>query len=354
MEMGPIEVADAGAPAVASASAADATPPSQVWRRFAIVFLGVFFGGLGSIYAFLLLIDPYDTGRFPTLLKPGVFDGGQRTANASRGRDPQFNAAVFGNSRGQLLDPAKLSAATGLSFVQLTTPGSGPKEHVTLMRYFLRHHPGVEAIVLSVDERWCGHDPSLPVIFPFPFWLYRGDIEYLAHLLSTRAITSAQNRIKLARGLVPPTDPRGYMDYESGRVRNFHPAAATAAVETGTAVPAKPVDTAFPALAELDAVLARLPAQTGFVIVMPPVYRAMLPRPGTQIAADLPACKAALAGRLVGRPRSGFLDYLVDGPIGRDPDNFMDQEHYRMNIARLIEARIVAVLGAGDRAAIGH
>jgi hypothetical protein len=351
MVMGPTQVADAGAPAAASVSAEASTLPSPVWRRFAIIFLGVFFGGLGSIYGFLLLIDPYDTARFPTPLKPGVFDGGQRTANASRGRDPQFNAAVFGNSRGQLLDPQKLSAATGLSFVQLTTPGSGPKEHITLMRYFLRHHPGVEAIVLSVDERWCGHDPSLPVIFPFPFWLYRGDIEYLAHLLSTRAITSARNRIKLARGLVTPTDPRGYIDYESGRARNFHPAAAA---DTGAPVPAKPVDTSFPALAGLDDVLAGLPSQTGFVIVMPPVYRAMLPRPGTQIAADLPACKAALADRLVGRPRSGFLDYLVDGPIGRDPDNFMDREHYRMNIARLIEARIVAVLGAGDRAAISH
>ena len=75
-----------------------------------ITFLSVFFGGLGSIYASpCVVIDPYDTGRFPTFIEPGVFDGGSRTANASRGRDPRFNAAVFGNSRGQLLDPAKLS-----------------------------------------------------------------------------------------------------------------------------------------------------------------------------------------------------------------------------------------------------
>jgi hypothetical protein len=41
--------------------------------------------------------------------------------------------------------------------------------------------------------------------------------------------------------------------------------------------------------------LARLRPQAGFVIVMPPVYRTILARPGTQIAADLAACKAALA-----------------------------------------------------------
>ncbi len=329
-----------------------APPPGGVWRRFAAAFLAVLFGGLGSIYLFLLLIDPYDTGRYPTLLKPGVFDGGSRTANASRGRDPQFNAAIFGNSRGQLLDPEKLSRATGTSFVQLTTPGSGPKEHLTLMRYFLRHHSDVEALVLSADERWCGHDPSLPVIFPFPFWLYRGDLEYLAHLLSTRAITTAQSRIELATGLVPRTDPRGYVDYETGRVWNFHPGAAAAIDEPVAAMPA---DTYFPAIDEFDVLLADLPVQTRVVIVMPPVYRSMLPRPGTQIAADLPACKAALARRLADRGGSGFLDFLVDGPISRDPENFMDWVHYRMNIARMIEGRIAAVLDAGTgRTGIGE
>src|SRR6266853_6440840 len=135
-------------------SARDGTPmpPDAVWRRFALTFLVAFFGGFGLIYAALVLIDPYDTGRFPTFMRPGVFDGGQRTANASRGRDPQFNAAVIGNSRGQLLDPAKMSASTGLSFVQLTTPGSGPKEHMTMMQYFMQHHSRVAALVLSTDE----------------------------------------------------------------------------------------------------------------------------------------------------------------------------------------------------------
>ena len=47
-------------------------PAPHVWRRFATAFLAVLFGGLGSIYAFLVVVDPYDTGRFPSPLKPGV------------------------------------------------------------------------------------------------------------------------------------------------------------------------------------------------------------------------------------------------------------------------------------------
>jgi hypothetical protein len=329
----------------------------RAWRRCAIAFLVVLLGGLGSIYAFLLLVDPYDTGRFPTPLAPGVFAGqglfetGQRTGSASRGRDPRFNAAVFGDSRTQLLDPAKLSEATGLSFVQLTAPGSGPKEQITLMRYFLRHHPGAEAMVLGVDEYWCQHDPSLPVMFPFPFWLYRGDLEYFTHLLSTRAFTDAQTRIKLAMGLAQPADPRGYVDYDTGHTWNFHPP-ATPAPDIGTAAAEKSANTYFPALEELDVLLSELPPQTRLVTMIPPVYHTALPRPGTQAAADLPACKAELAHRLGGRA-DALLDYLVDGPISHDPENFMDLVHYRLNVARIIEARIATTLGDGIRTGTG-
>jgi hypothetical protein len=348
VDIGNGERDSASAPAAPPAPAAGAMPPDPVWRRFAITFIAAFFGGLGSIYAALVVIDPYDTGRFPTFMRPGIVDGNQRTAGASRGRDPRFDAAVIGNSRGQLLDPQLLSQATGLDFVQLTTPGSGPNENMTMMRYFMRHHSRIAALVVSADERWCGHDPSLPVIFPFPFWLYRGDLEYLAHLLSTRAITAARNRIELAMGLMPPTDPRGYSDYETGRVWNFHPAVAGAAAEAASAdAGALSPNSYFPALEELDAVLAVLPSETGLVIVMPPVYRAMLAQPGTQLAADLAACKAELARRVADRRRSGFLDFLVDGPISREPRNFMDPQHYRLNIARMIEARIAAVLAQG-------
>ncbi len=320
-----------------------AAPRNEVWRRFAVTFFSILFGGVATIFAFLLLIDPYDTGRYPALLKPGIVDTDQRTASASRGRDPQFDAAIFGNSRAQLLDPEHLSEIAGLSFVQLTTPGSGPREHLTLLRYFLRHHPHPEAMVLGVDERWCGHDPSLPIIFPFPFWLYRGNFEYLAHLLSTRAVVMAQKRIQLAAGTVTPTDPRGYWDYETGRAWNFHPGNAQPSDE-GPAV-VKPADTYFPAIDELDRLLAELPPRTRFVIVMPPVHVSTLPRPGTQIAADLPACKAALKRVLADRP-GGFLDFLVDGPISRAPENFMDPVHYRLNIARIIEGRIGLLLRA--------
>jgi hypothetical protein len=200
----------------------------------------------------------------------------------------------------------------------------------------MAHHRQVDAIVLNVDERWCGHDPSLPIVLPFPFWLYRGDLEYLANLLSTRAITFGARRIKLALGLLEPDDPRGYQDYETGHVRNFRPRRQPAVRKPAVAA----LDMPFPAFDVLDPVLAELPAETSVVFEMSPVYQDWLDELDPQMAADLPRCKAEFARRAASRPRTAFLDYLFEGPISRDADSFMDTQHFRLNVARIIETNI--------------
>jgi hypothetical protein len=313
----------------------------RVWRRFALTFLGVFGGGVGLLYLALLVIDPYDTGRFPTFMKTGVVDEGQRTSNASHGRDPRFTAAVIGNSRGQMLDPAKLSAATGMDFVQLTTPASGPVEQMTMLRYFMAYHRKIDAIILTVDERWCGHDQSLPIILPFPFWLYRGNAEYLAHFFSTRALTFAARRIKMEIGIVPADDARGYQDYETGHYRNFNPGPLQRVEPPAVASR----DTPFAGFELLDPVLASLPVTTHVVFLMSPVYQVFLDHElDPQIIADLPRCKAEVAARAEARPNTSFLDYFHESPISHDAENFMDTQHFRLNIARLLEARIAEEL----------
>jgi len=147
-------------------------------------------------------------------------------------------------------------------------------------------------------------------------------------------------RRKIASGsqwLGPATDPRGYSDYETGRVRSFHPASRP--------TPAKPLrpaaNTYFPALEGLDAVLAELPPQTAFVIVMPPVYQGCC-RSRYPVAADLPACKAALARR------SAIALAAIHGicRVDRSSSTQIVQEHYRRTIRRAS-----AALQAGRSAA---
>ncbi len=82
------------------------------------------------------------------------------------------------------------------------------------------------------------------------------------------------------------------------------------------------------------------------MMVVPPVYRIWLATMSPQMAADLPACKAELARRVLNRPHGAFVDYMVDSPIAEDYRNFIDPDHYRRNVARIIEARVIEWLDA--------
>ena len=286
--------------------------------------------------------------RFPALPIAGVADDTQRTANVSLGRSAKFDAAIFGNSHGQLLDPERLSQATNLSFVQLTIPGAKAPEQIATLQWFIHHHSRIGAIVLAADNRWCEEDPQ--PWHDFPFWLYgESNLTYLVHLLSTRPLTAAYRRLRFALGLMPPSHPRGYDDYEIGLSKNYTftlpPVPSLEEYLLASSVPLG--DRPFPAIDRLAAELARLPADARIVILLPPRHYSELPV-HADAAAVLRECKARLARLVAKSPRRGFLDFLVDSPMTRDPGNFDDTEHYRAHIARQIEAEIARIFNAAD------
>lgn len=313
------------------------------WRRFVVRVIAVFVVVLAATFAFVILIDPYDSGRFPSIGISGVSDVSQRTLNVSLGRSEKFDAAIFGNSHGQLLDPERLSQSTGLSFVQLTIPGTFAPEQLAMMHWFIRHHPRIGALVLVADRLWCSEHPESWNWFPF--WLYGdSDVEYIVHSLNARSAGAAWRRIKYAMGLLEPSRPRGYDDYEKGRPADyrFDFPKRVPSVRRLTAV----IDLsarAFPAIDRLAAELAAAPAGTPLVVVFPPVYYAALPNAPQRIA-ELRECKARLERLAARTPHGGLLDYLVDSPLTRDQASFQDLDHHRAPVARRIEQEITGVL----------
>jgi hypothetical protein len=374
-----VEVAPSGP------KSSEATSSDRVWRRFALAYFGVFAGIVSVVYVFIILVDPYDSGRFASLGLHGIHglfgglersanaaaggavrtDAGafgdtdtfQRTGNVALGRSARFNAAIFGNSHGQLLSPQRLSRATGLNFVQLTVPGANVREQLAMMGWFMHHHPGAGALVLALDERWCVTDPALPLRSPFPFWLYSdSNLVYLANALSTRTLRDSFRRVLSAGGGSASIDAAGYSDYETGKAWSFKP---------GKPAPAdgfpqrddRPFrrEPDFPGLILLDALLGEVPAKTPVVIVLPPQFYTQLPPAGSGGARFRDYCKWQIGLRAERGAGSAFLDFLVDSAMTRNPENFMDAEHYRSNVAEMIEAEIAAAL-KGRRAAAegGH
>jgi hypothetical protein len=324
----------------AAADAATDASSDASWRRWVIVFCTTFLGLGGLLFALLLLIDPYDSGRFPTFGIAGVDDHNPRMAVVSRARDPAFDAAVFGNSTGQLIDPHRIGPPTGLRFTQLTVPATGPGEQLAIMEWFASHHKKMDAFLLVADDSWCAQNPDLPVTHPFPFWLYGSNLGYLSHVLNGKSLDRAVWRVQLGFGLRPRTDPVGYSDYMAGKEFTF----AGQAPEPVEDLSAAKIPLRFPWILRLRSQIATLPPEASVVIVVPPIYAPLIAAPDTVGGEVIKACKSMLEASVAGRHRGGFLDFRVDNAVTRDPANFADGVHYRNNVAREIEERIVATL----------
>ena len=330
----------------ADASAAEVS----AWSRCLAAFLGTLGLGAALLYAFLIAVDPYDTGKLGLLGIEGVDDRNTTTASASRARDQDFDSAIIGNSTALLLNPNPLSKATGLHFVQLSVVGGSPAEEMAVLDFFLRHHSRPGALVLVTDAGWCVHEVE-KTPRSFPYWLYaRDSLPYARRLLSSAAIEHALQRVAIGLGLRERIDPTGTFNPEDvwpagqffERARPADP--PPAATETGR--------DALPEVSRLEGVIGKLPADLPVVILVPPTLATTVPPTGSALAADRQACNAALQKLVAGRPHSNFIDYRVDNALTRDRANFVDFIHYRPLIAAKISEGIIASIEQGNAAKI--
>jgi hypothetical protein len=156
-----------------------------------------------------------------------------------------------------------------------------------------------------------------------------------------RSIGAARRRVAMALGKSTPIDPSGYWNYEIGKTWNFHPPREDVRVRGRADAP---VDTHFPAIAALDKLFAELPPEVKVIAIWPPQYFLRLPVADSSAARELDICKSEIRRRVAARGNGGVIDYLVDSELARNPENFMDYDHYRGNVARMIEDRIAQAL----------
>lgn len=320
------------------------------WNRCLRAFLGTLGISAALLFAFLLAVDPYDSGKFGFLGIDGMADRNSVTANASRVRDQNFDSAIIGNSTALLLNPNPLSEATGFRFVQLSVVGGSPREELAVLDSFLRHHPRPGALVFVTDPWWCEHDQREKPR-PFPYWLY-GDssLVYAGHLFNSAAIEHAFQRLAIGLGLHRRADPSGTFNpddvWPTGQFFEKAPPKdpPPAETEAGRSI--------LPEVAKLEAVVRQLPVDVPVVILAPPTYAPTVPQVGSAVAVDREACNAALRRIVTGRPHSNFIDYRVDNALTRDRGNFLDFIHYRPLIAAKILDGIAASIRLGEAAKI--
>lgn len=318
--------------------------PGREWRRFVCAVLCGVTVILTGYLSVAVIVDPYETGRVTLLSRGAVRPQGPRTAVALRGRDAAYRAALIGNSHLQLIEPAALSRLTGVPFVQLSVPATGPAEQFSVLRWFLQHHPEPDAIVLSADAFWCKDDPAFAPEHPFPFWLIGDWTTYLGGLLQFSAAQETVNRIGwLLSRRRKSAVADGWWNYEDNYLAlgYGHDPRITAKL----AIPAGPEPVAhqagpFPIEARLREALAEIPPTTPVVLLFPPVYTALEPPAGSPRAGAEAACRAAIRAGLSTHPRSAVIDWRNGRPQSRDPGAFFDQSHYRLPVAQAITGEI--------------
>jgi hypothetical protein len=313
------------------------------WWRFAIVFVATTALLLAGTLGFLAALDPYDTGRLALVQRAGVPEQGPRTAGASRGRDPRFSSAIFGNSHVQLLRPETLKDQTGLMFVSLAVTATYPKEQFVMIDWFLRHHPSPTAMIIGLDSEWC-----LDSFFydkPFPFWLYdQSSFAYLAGLLRFSSLEHVPGRLAMLLGKANPARSDGYHNYGD----DYRAFLAERGAQFSRNRPENSINprNLFPVADRLKAVLTALAPPTRVVLAWPPVHIGVQPMPGSQAEATMGACHAAYAALAAERAETVVVDWAVDRPETRLEENFYDSTHYRDKIAEALQKDVAAALNA--------
>ena len=311
--------------------------------------LGVAAGAVGAVYLFVVVVDPWDTLPLSPPLPRVPISSNARFSFPALARSPRFDAVVLGTSTMRLLQPAQLNPAFGARFANLAMNSATPWEQMELLGVFLRAHPAPRAVVIGIDQAWCGATDERLTPRPFPEWMYR-DNRWPAYrqMLTPYAVQEAANqaavmlRLKRRRygldgytSFVP--DDRAYDVARVDAAFARWPAVDAAPAGAEDAVP-------LPSLARLGPALASVPAGARVVLVFPPIHVGQHGAPGSRTAARWAACKgAAVAAAGV---RAEVVDMLFASPVTTGRANYWDPLHYREAVA----ARVAAVLGGAEGA----
>lgn len=332
----------------------DGQDAPAAWKHFArSLIAAAALIGL-TVIAFVALLDPYGLRAAPGHPPGPIMDANQRLSYPQIARGGPFDAAVFGTSTARLLDPDALDTAFGARFANLAVNAATPDEQIRLAELFLAHH-SVRAVLFGLDATWCSADPPARTAHAFPDWLYADGAPWgVLRQVNLRSVTVAAQAGLARMGLARPRLRQdGYAVFTPPEDR-YDPERARAHIRAGAAdpmAPADPADAPMPALARLDDLLDRVPADAVKLLVFTPVHAVAQGAPGTAQGRREAACKRRVAA-IGTRHGATVVDFRIASPLTTRDANYWDALHYRLPVA----ARIVADLkdavatGANDPA----
>jgi hypothetical protein len=333
------------------------------WRRFTLLFLGMFTGSILGAALFILLLDPYDMVPFSLPIERPLVSGSQRFAYPQAIRSKRFDSIIVGSSTARLIDPEQLNGAFGARFANMAMNASTAWEQWRTFEYFRRHAGAPKVLIIGIDDGWC--DPNADrdrVRHGFPEWLYDDDKwnDY-ANMFNSGTLEIAARLIGYHLGLYRARSRYDGFEVFTPPENEFDLARARLGIWIGQAPrplpnvspPLLPDDEKralkFPALAWMDAMLSELPSSSVKMLAFMPVHVAAQAWPGTRGAAVEVECKARIAA--IGRARGAkVIDWRIASPITTNDANYWDGLHYRLPIAQRIARELIEAVLKGTPA----
>jgi len=341
--------------------------PASAWRRFFRLAAGTALVCVAVIYAFVVLVDPFNTLPLSPPAKRWPVATDARFAFPALARSTRFNSAIFGTSTSRLLRPAVLDPLFDARFANLSMNSATVYEQTELMDVFRRAHPAPRVVMVGLDVVWCVTGDTYQKLTdnPFPPWMYRDDrwVGYL-HMFDLYSVQEAGQLFGILIGIKRPVYGRdGYTrfvppnaEYDAARA-----AAHLREREDEPEVPpgarrGPPADWRYPALETLRAELAKFPATTRKVLFFVPYNHVLFSPEGSQGAEVWNECKRRVAAIAADTPRTLVVDFMVPSSITMTDTNYWDALHYRTGIADRLARDLGAAargIGSGDDRLLG-
>jgi hypothetical protein len=328
----------------------------NVWGRFFRLTVGSAAVITGVIYAFVVLVDPFNTLPLSPPLDRAPVTSNQRFEYPALARSARFDSAVFGASTSRLLPPASLDASFAARFANLAMNDATPYEQMRLMAVFLHAHPMAKHVILGLDVKWCEMGDTIPKLTrrQFPEWMYGDNVwRGYGEMLNMFAVQEAGKEFGVLTKLKREDQGRdGYTIFVPPDELYDRMRAAAHLREDGPSVPpgarnGPRATWRFSALDDLRRMLAATHGDFDTILYFVPYNHVRLPPPDHPGAAVWDECKrrASAAARDIGRVL--VVDFMFPSPITTDDEGYWDSQHYRVAVGDRV-ARDLAGASRGD------
>jgi hypothetical protein len=337
------------------------------WKTFFRAFLTLvavlFIGG----YAFILVVDPYDSIPFSPNWERVPVDRDQPFFYPGLARSARFDSAIIGTSTVRLLRPVDLNRKFSSRFVNLAMNAASVSMQEAILDIFLRHHPNPKTIIIGIDHvhfKAKHFQPQLADPSIWPAWLYDQNpynnfppyrFRTLKHAWRQFLYLTGIQTYKYGRdGYTDFTKPMDEYDLRRARENIYgtpQPQPIQAIDPPFTMAPEAIRALAFPSLRYLERMLDKLPDETNKILIVTPFHHYAQPTPGSEEALRWQEFLRRLANVAENRPRTCVLNFNIPSPITMEDSHYWDPGHYTVKIAAQL-AQLIAegAHGGGENA----